>query len=547
MPMMFTQNTRSFGASKSQDSLRKRFAADEDGSILIMTILLLVAMLIMGGMAVDFMRFESRRAEIQGVADRAVLSAASMRQELDSADVITDFFEKAGYADALDGEPIINNTGSSKSVQVNAIVDVDTYFLKLAGIDVLAAAASSRAIEGVGDIEISLVLDISGSMDNRVIVGQEFVNAGSNGCSWKKANWYPGYGNGCFVTVYGDRKIDLLRSAATDFVTTVLEANGDPDDPDTTYRPIVSVSLVNYSANVSVGDELFDAINVAVTTSQDPEDPESTFINPSRCIDFDYTDFQSAEFDTSRAYRQTQYFDVYSNSNVEVPIQTTCPNKDYEGIIPFADQPDAITDAISKLQPTLNTSIHLGMKWGVSLLDPSMQDIIEDVDSVHEEFRGTRPLNYAEDSGVNTLKYVILMTDGENVDTIRLVDDTYDEYEEHVRFRDYTFNYWWYNVNDDLKSDYLNNSGYFVGSRLTETAYTSSQADTLLSQICTKAKEADIIVYSIAMGATSHGEDEMEACASEPKSRYYNETAGNAIDEIFEGIAEQITDLRLNL
>ena len=140
------------------------FGRDEDGSVIIMTILLLVTMLIMGGMAVDFMRYEARRATLQSVSDRAVLAAARLNQTLDSRDVVEDYFAKAGFPNALVGAPIVVDNGNSRTVTVRSALDVNTFYLRLAGMDRLTAPARSSATEGVGKVEISLVLNISGSM-----------------------------------------------------------------------------------------------------------------------------------------------------------------------------------------------------------------------------------------------------------------------------------------------------------------------------------------------------------------------------------------------
>lgn len=142
----------------------RAFGQDENGSVIIMTILLLVTMLILGGMAVDFMRYEARRATLQSVSDRAVLAAASLNQTLDSRDVVEDYFTKAGFADALVGTPVVVDNGNSRTVTVRSALDVNTFYLRLAGMDRLTAPARSSATEGVGKVEISLVLDISGSM-----------------------------------------------------------------------------------------------------------------------------------------------------------------------------------------------------------------------------------------------------------------------------------------------------------------------------------------------------------------------------------------------
>jgi len=80
-----------------QDPVNK-FKTDEDGSLAVMSLFLIPMMLILGGMAVDFMRFESERAIIQDTADRAALAAANLEftNTGQGADRVQDFFEKAG-------------------------------------------------------------------------------------------------------------------------------------------------------------------------------------------------------------------------------------------------------------------------------------------------------------------------------------------------------------------------------------------------------------------------------------------------------------------
>ena len=71
--------------------------------------------------------------------------------------------------------------------------------------------------------------------------------------------------------------------------------------------------------------------------------------------------------------------------------------------------------------------------------------------------------------------------------------------------------------------------------------------NTLMSNICKAAKDEGIIIFAVAMG---EGDDidstAMSNCASSPSGHYF-ETSGDELVEIFEAIADQITDLRLTL
>ncbi|MDO6589122.1 MULTISPECIES: Tad domain-containing protein [Rhodobacterales] len=506
--------------AQSQSSrLLRRFVNDEDGGLIVMTLILLITMLLMGGMAVDFMRFESRRAELQSVADRAVLAAAELDQELDPQLVIDDMFEKTGYGDNILSTTIGGDSVTSRSISVSTNLDIDTFYLRLAGIDTLSVPAHSGAIEGVGNVEISLVLDISGSM------GFDGTDADGN-------------------TV--DR-IDILQPAAKSFVTAMLTDE---------LEDRVSISLVNYSENVNIGDYIFSKL-----TLQQPETwyeiPDDEFLpedervggvttNPSRCVDFNDDEFETTVFDTTRAYYQVETFDYTSSNRTSTITTPRCPTEragDFEPqIVPLSQDLTELTDAIDSLEPTLNTAIHKGMKWGVSLLDPSMRPIFDDTTGeIDPVFAGTRPLDYtASSDGISTVKYVILMTDGNNVAGTRLDPSNYDSYEERAVFTQYPLQYWMRDRNwDDIEPQVTRPRDY---EDLLYTKYSATDANTLLENICDEAKAQDIIIYTIAMGATS---SQMQDCASS-EAHYFN-TQGGELEQIFADIAEQITQLRLSL
>jgi NAD(P)-dependent dehydrogenase (short-subunit alcohol dehydrogenase family) len=181
------------------------------------------------------------------------------------------------------------------------------------------------------------------------------------------------------------------------------------------------------------------------------------------------------------------------------------------------------------------------MKWGVSLLDPSMRPLLENVAGVDPAFAGKRPSNYTSSTGFNTVKYVILMTDGENVAGRRVLPAMYnsDEYSFFWRqtLNTYPYRYWYNNIDDHPTGERPTWAG------ISHRPYSATDANNQLSSICAAAKEApaNITVYTIAMGS---GSTQMDDCASTGK---YYQTSGNEIDEIFEEIARQISALRLSL
>lgn len=518
----------------------RQFGRDEEGGVIMLTLLLLVLMLVMGGMAVDFMRFESRRVVLQNVTDRAVLAAAELDQELDGEQVVRGYFRSEGLEDTLDladaaREPIrIVNTPGSRSVTVLSELDMGTFYTKFFGLDELTAPGYARAIEGTGNVEISLILDISGSMGTSV--GQVDGTSGT--------------------------RMSLLRDAAENFVDTLLVPE---------YQDEISLSLIQYSANVNIGEGIYRALNTtpdsilendelidtsdipaleeeALDTSNDFNQSDLDALldgivtNPWRCVEILPSEFTTTVFDTQRTYTQVARLD--DTSSKEEFTGPLCPEADPENnrdpsIIALSQNAAELTQVIRNLQPTRTTSIHLGMKWGVSLLDPSMRSLLTDVPSVDPAFAGIRPLDYENGAAAaDTKKYVILMTDGENFRTRRVKDDIWADPFWRRTFTNYPYRYWYFNVNDHP-------DGLRPGwDGVTEFPVDAAQQDVWLQQICSAARDRNIVTYTISMGAPPSGANQMKQCAF--TENYYFDAEETAINDIFQNIARQITALRLS-
>jgi hypothetical protein len=104
-----------------------------------------------------------------------------------------------------------------------------------------------------------------------------------------------------------------------------------------------------------------------------------------------------------------------SNSN--------CPNKSHEEVTALSQDREALVAQIEQFQPTTQTSIFLGMKWGLALLDPSVRDMVApDLDGA---FAG-RPVNFTTNTETNdTRKVLVVMTDGQNTQSTRIRDQFY--------------------------------------------------------------------------------------------------------------------------
>ena len=70
------------------------FAHDEMGTLTIFGLVMLFLMVMVGGIAVDVMRYEVRRTQLQNTLDRSTLAAASLKDALDA--VAADFQSETG-------------------------------------------------------------------------------------------------------------------------------------------------------------------------------------------------------------------------------------------------------------------------------------------------------------------------------------------------------------------------------------------------------------------------------------------------------------------
>lgn len=72
------------------------FVQDETGAVFIFGLQIFLILLVVSGLAIDFVRQEERRTVIQNTLDRAALAAASLDQTLDPKAVVKDYLDKAG-------------------------------------------------------------------------------------------------------------------------------------------------------------------------------------------------------------------------------------------------------------------------------------------------------------------------------------------------------------------------------------------------------------------------------------------------------------------
>ncbi|MEM1234073.1 MAG: TadE/TadG family type IV pilus assembly protein [Pseudomonadota bacterium] len=342
------------------------FRRNEDGAALVFALIIFILMLVMGGLAVDVARMEAQRIKLQQTVDRAVLAAADIDNPQDPEVVVADYFEKTGLSDFLIGTTVSPPAINSRTVEIETKAQVATAFLHMVGVNSLASEAGGAATEEISDIEISLVVDVSGSMNGS--------------------------------------KLQNLKEAAGLFFDTVM--NNVPGEPGLT-----SVSIIPYNAHVNLGRDLAEHTNL-----------ESSH-DYSTCgrfrDDWKRNDFATTEIDSSTFIERNGHFPYYGNTNNNYNAPSDgwywCEHDDNRHIMVHQTDPEILKTHLNAFWASGWTAIDQGMKWGAALIDPAFDEVLEDmIDdttiAVPEEVRG-RPAAWDDDE---TMKVIVLMTDGSN-------------------------------------------------------------------------------------------------------------------------------------
>jgi Flp pilus assembly protein TadG len=597
--MLWNSKTLDRGArSKLRDTTRagdyaERFFKEEEGTVTVLAFAIFVMFLIMGGIGIDTMRQEMARASLQATLDRAVLAGATAVNNAAARAVIEDYFAKSGQSDYLAAQEAgdIDIRLNSSKVTARASQTLDTYLMRLSGVDTLTSSGNSTAEVTIPKLEIAMALDVSGSMMGA--------------------------------------RIDALRPAAKNFVDSILDST-EPND--------AVISVVPFSWGVTPSKEIFEALTVN----------ESHVY--SSCIELQDVDFETTTIDPNTPYNQLIYtsregttFGDLTTTPLSSFLDTyyqSCYTQDYFNILPYATTKTALHAKIDSLEAGGSTSNDEGVKWASALLDPAFQPVLQSLQqpvqvpqndgtiltySLVEPALTSVPAVFNES---DTLKVIVLMGDGANDSSYRFTNTyrgansdlfklTYQQMQFDYLQRNYDGRRWYgsqyqsfcntsgytciytptgeeqvsyylrrpsdsvmFNVTDggSVSWSTFNNysastlPGFISRERLSwETAWglmsprfyrnitgnsgpwnnylgnpiDRAKKDSRLEDICRAAKARGIVIYTIAfeMGSQPTGADKIQKCATSI-NHHYNATTVN-IASAFSAIAANVKQLRL--
>lgn len=540
------------------------FVRSERGTILPFNIIAVVVLVMFGALAVNTVRLENSRSTAQATLDICVLNAAALKQTLDERQVFSDCVAKNNFPGRITSLSVSEGY-SSKSVTATASTEVESWFLRrfivdgdeqYANPDEFEVRTTSGAAERVGNVEVALVLDVSGSMLD----------------------------NG---------RMTNMKEAARNFVTTLLA-------DDTEGR--VSITLVPYNGQVNLGPRLATKYNLQGAPSGNRDVYVQSLgawrtwnLNNSRCADLPASVYtaNSAEIPRTLALPATTFADSFSATSTSSlstyvtpgstsvqsgavlnPANTWCPPT-VGNWVRLPDQTAAGQQStvatplqrIGSLHASINaltaegaTSINAGMRWGLALLDPSMRSIYNEfIQSGEMPSRlNGRPLSYNDP---DTMKIVVLMSDGSNFAEERMnstfrsstvtdspvylaSDGNYSIFHDRSGT---TSDFWvphmsawrttayapsggtvrqiaWTEVFQRVRASWVawqlyarpfnSSSRYTTQMNAFRTQTAISTMDSQLQTVCNTARTRNVLVYTIAFEAPTAGQTQLRNCAT---------------------------------
>ncbi len=572
MTSLFRSMSSSAGAIAARLAPR-RFFQREEGTVTAFALMMFVLMVGVSGIAIDVMRYETQRTQLQYTLDRAILAAASLTQPYDPEGVVRDYFSIAGF-DGYRLDVRVEEGVNFRRVHAYAELEVRSMFMQLFGVRVMSTPAIGAAEERVRNIEVSMVLDISGSM-------------GSN------------------------NRIQNMRPAAREFVTELLQANNNVQN-----EMLVSISIVPYNGFVYAGPTID-----SVFAFDDLHDQ-------SNCARFLPSDYLVTGIDPTVPIRRIANWDRDNEDDDQLFQSGYCRTDSFRAILPWQNNEVVLHDQIDNLQTGGWTAVDVGMNWGVALLDPAANPAVVDLvaaGTVNPDF-AQRPAPYVDgDPGTllddETIKVVVLMTDGVNTNQYDLQDRYRDGYSPvFLNTSNGQYSVWWEdqgqfwipladprdangswsnspdggwsiygmtsaefatdgpNAHDpdtatggevlawpDLWADYTAEyiseewfeeparaSGYWADhddlannstNRYAWENASPNPADTNLMAICDAANATGITVFAIGFEAPTDAQTIMRYCAT--TDAHYYDVEGIEISQAFASIAQTINQLRL--
>ncbi|MFT5510642.1 MAG: Flp pilus assembly protein TadG, partial [Hyphomicrobiaceae bacterium] len=338
----------------------QNFAADRKGTVAMIFAGAFVPIVAVAGISVDYSRAQRIQTIMQVAADAASIAAAtaSAPTTAQRITIATDVFNANAKLSRfnLTATPTVNvQTGS---VEVSVDVNVPTTFMKIVAINEVPVRVTSQVTTAGKTLELSLVLDVTGSMGN---------------------------GTGS--------KLADMKWAAKDLMDIVMPVGGG-NSP-------TKIALVPFSDRVNVGTLAATVTGLPNTRQfQSNRWPYNTYTKYLRtCV----TERQGSYRYEDDAPGSNKYVGRYN------PYYYSTSSRQYSNSQNYCSRPEIkslssdrtmLRNHIDSFVGSGGTAGHIGTAWGMYTLSPKWNAI----------WTTNTPLAYDEDTNI---KAVVIMTDGD--------------------------------------------------------------------------------------------------------------------------------------
>ncbi|MBV8938600.1 MAG: VWA domain-containing protein, partial [Alphaproteobacteria bacterium] len=455
------------------------------GSVLPIVGMSLVALVGLSGMAVDMGRVQMVQSKLSSSLDAAGLAAGATVNTATVSTEVNKYFN-ANYPAGYLGSTVtaVNSTVSSDNmtISLSATATVPTTFMRVVGITTVTVTANSQITRSSKGMELVLVLDNTGSMNDP-------VNSSNSSVS----------------------KISALKTAAATLVNNFYGSN--------TTVPNLWIGIVPFTQAVNIGTSYTGRMDTTYDATINWTPTSWMGCVMARSAPYDTSDdppsvklFQQYFFPSSSPYnvwKTTTTSHGHTTTTYASPLDSThqgpnlyCPQQ----VTPMTATKSTILNNINAMIAGGDTDIDLGMVWGWRMISPRWRGLWGG-----EMNTNSLPLDY---NTPKMNKVVILMTDGVN----------------HYTPGNYTA----YGFLSDGQ----------LGTTNESTAENTLNSRTLA--LCTAMKQQGIIIYTIGFGSSSDVDTTLlQSCATQ-NSYFFLSPTNADLDNAFKAIGDSLANLRVS-
>lgn len=508
--------------------LKKLFRAEE-GSVLPVVGILVVAIIGSAGAAIDTGRGQLVKAKLSSSLDAAGLAAGSTVNTANLQSEATKYLNANfdNYMGATITSMTITPNADNSVFSLAATAEVPTTFMKVLGIEKITVGAESEITRANSGLELALVLDNTGSMAGSKLTSlksaatslvdilygdkttvpdlwiglvpfSQAVNVGNTRTSWTEGNSF-NWGSTSWAGCVDAREVnnrdttDDPPTAATP--ETLFPQYYWPDDSNNNWSSSSTSTTGPNTTTICNKNSSCTCANYGPCTTTHSTSGNTTTTTTIAC------NGSGGNKSCTRTVSTSTTTTSYTITSTRGP-NTYCP----QVLTPLTGSKTTILNGINSMVAAGNTHIDLGAVWGWRMLSPRWRGLWGG-----EMDTNSLPLDY---NTPKMNKAAIIMTDGDNT-----IDNS-------------TRGAYWYLSNGKLGT--------------TNQANAETQLDTRLSTVCTRMKNNNIIVYTISFGTVSGSSQTMlRNCASQ-SDFYFPSPDAATLNNAFKAIGDSLASLRVS-